>query len=467
MYKLASLSLAETEVLFRLGSLVNLQVKNNPLFSIIVLCVFTASTSAEVAIFTVPPPPKMLDQRVELIEPQGMLSLSEALSLALLHNPTLQSVAWDIRISNVKKLRAGLLPNPELDIEAENFLGTDELKGFDQAETTVSISQLFELGGKRAKREALALTERDLALWDYETQRLDIIHQVARRYIDVQANQARYKLAVETTNVAEEIYKNIVARVEAGMVSPLEQGKSRVEFAKARLHMARVQSELISKKQNLAAVWGSITPLFKDVSGDLYSVQTVPELSELLSRLYQNPDLARWSAEIERYQNAISLAKAQKIPNITFMAGARHFAGDDDFAVVAGASVPLLIFDTQQTGVDEAEMILTQAMQKQQAAKVSIRSALIDSYQQLQMSNVGIKVIREEVLPSAKEVLKAAKIAYRLGEIGSLDLLDAQRTSFQSGSQHLEALADFQHNVAKIERLIGGALNPSSNKITE
>lgn len=458
---------------FRLGSSVNLQVKNNQnkkyfqAINSFVFCLFVSSASAESKPYIVPSPPDMLKQRVELVEPQGLLTLTEALSLALLHNPTLQSFAWDIRIADVKTLRAGLLPNPELSLEGENFLGSRQLEDFDQTETTFSISQLFQLGGKRAKREALAMTERDLALWDYEARRMDIIYQVATCYIHVLANQARLKLAIETTAIAEEIYDTSVARVEAGMVSPLEQGKSRVELAKARLHKATVASELQIKKQNLAAVWGSVTPLFKKVIGDLSSVQTVPELPTLLSRLSNNPDLARWSAEIERYRKAIALAKAQKIPDITFMAGGRHFAEKDDFAVVAGISAPLFIFDTKQTGVDEAQMILTQAMQKQRAAKVAIRSELIESYQQLTLSQVGIKVIREDVLPSANQVLKAAKIAYRLGEIGSLDLLDAQRTSFQSGNQHLEALADFQLNVAKIERLIGGALSPLADKITE
>jgi cobalt-zinc-cadmium efflux system outer membrane protein len=71
------------------------------------------------------------------------------------------------------------------------------------------------------------------------------------------------------------------------------------------------------------------------------------------------------------------------------------------------------------------------------------------------------------VLPSAKEAFRAAKLAYRLGEIGSLDLLDAQRTLFQNSREQLEALATFQLNVAKIERLIGGGLNPSSDNISE
>ena len=428
---------------------------------------FLPSVLAETKPYTLPEPPNMLEQRIELVEPQGVLSLTEALSLALLHNPSLQEFAWDIRIEDVKTLRAGLLPNPELSIEAENFLGSGQQRDFDQTETTVSISQLFELGGKRAEREALANTERDLALWDYETKRLDIIYQVAKRYLEVLANQARLKLTTETTFVAEEIYNTVVARVEAGKVSPLEQSKSRVELAKARLGKARVVRELINKKQNLAAIWGSMMPLFKAVSGDLFAMQTVPELSILISRLKNNPDLARWSAEIERYRKALNLAKAQKIPNITFTAGGRHFADNDDFAVVADISVPLFIFDNKQTGVDEAEIVLAQATQKQQTAKVVIYSSLIENYQQLQMSEVEIKVFLEDVLPSAREAFKAAKIAYRLGAIGSLGLLDSQRTLFLSESQYLEASVNFQLNTAKIERLIGGALTPSSKEFSE
>jgi outer membrane protein, heavy metal efflux system len=429
-------------------------------FSGIVFCLFLPTVNADPETYTVPPPPNILEQRVQLIEPQGTLSITDALSLALLHNPTLQEFAWDIRIGDVKALRAGLLPNPELGIDVEDFLGGGQKQSFEQTETTLSFSQLFELGGKRSKRKALANTERDLAIWDYESKRMDVIAQVAARYIDVLANQARLKLANETAALAEEIYDTVVARVKAGKVSPLEQSKSRVELAKARLSKAKVLRELVSRKQNLAALWGSMNPMFNNVNGDLYLVQTVPEFSILISRLDNNPDLARWSAEIERYQKAISLAKAKKIPDLTISAGARYFSDNNDVAGVAGVSLPLFIFDNKQTGVDEANMILTQAMQKRQAVRIAMRAALVDNYQQLQMSQVEIEAFREEVLPSARTALKAAKVAYRLGKIGSLDLLDSQRTLFQSNSQYLTALAAFHLNIAKIERLIGGALQP-------
>lgn len=459
--------------LSELGNSVNLKIINNlfnrycQLFCFVIISLVLSSVYVDAQAYEVPLPPNMLEQRVELIEPEGELSLSEALTLALLHNPTLQEYAWGIRIADVNSIQAGLLPNPELAIEAENFLGSGQQKDFEQTETTVAISQLFELGGKRGKREALASTEKDLVLWDYESKRMDVIYQVAVRYIKILSTQARVKLAAKTMIVAEQIHKTVVTRVEAGLVSPLEQSKSRVELANTRLRNAKVLRQQISNKQNMSALWGSVAPIFDLMSGNIFSVQAIPEFPVLLAKLQNNPDLARWTAEIERYRNAINLAKSKKIPDITFMAGGRHFAENGDIAVVAGLSIPLFLFDTKQTGVDEAELILAQALQKQQKVKVAIQSSLVNHYQQLQLSFVEINAYRDEVLPSAQAAFKASKLAFRLGEIGSLGLLDAQRTLFKSERQFLDASANFKLNVTKIERLIGGALHASAEKENE
>jgi cobalt-zinc-cadmium efflux system outer membrane protein len=241
-------------------------------FSAFLFCIYLSLVHAETKLYDLPAAPNILEQRVELVEPQGFLSLTGALSLALLHNPVLQDYAWSIRIADIETLRASLLPKPEIEIEAENFLGSEQQSDFDLIETTLSISQLFELGGKAAKREALANKQRDLVLWDYEAKRLDIIYQLATRYIEVLAGQQRFKLATEASVVAEEIYNTTVARVNAGKVSPLEQSKSGVELAKTRLNKVRIEARLVSKKQKLAAVWGSLIPRFKEVAGDLFAV---------------------------------------------------------------------------------------------------------------------------------------------------------------------------------------------------
>ena len=429
-----------------------------------VFVLFSSLLMAKEKTYTVPAPPDMLRQRIELIEPKGTVSLTEATALALLHNPTLQGYAWAVRIADVNTLQASLVPNPELTIEAENFFASEQ-QGEDVTEITASISQVFELGGKSKKRESLANAERDVVLWDYQSQRSTVIYAVAKHYIDVLANQAHLKLSTKMLTVAEKLYKTVVNRVDAGLVSPLEQSKSRVDLANVRLNQVKAQREQLSYKQNLSAVWGSVNPQFETVSGDLFALQSVPAFSVMLDRLGNNPDLARGIMDITRYRQAIKLAQSQKIPDITVMAGARHFAEDDGYAAIAGISVPLFVFDTQQTGVDKAQIMLAQAVQTQRAKKITLQSALVESYQQLKMSQVEIKAFKDEVIPSALDAFKAVQLAYQLGEVGAMALLDAQRILFKSEQQYLDAATAFRQSVIKIERLIGGTLYLSPEKV--
>ena len=72
---------------------------------------------------------------------KGSLTLSDALQLALQRNPQLQAFSLEIRAREAATLQAALLPNPELDVEVENFAGSGPLSAFKATETTVSIGQ--------------------------------------------------------------------------------------------------------------------------------------------------------------------------------------------------------------------------------------------------------------------------------------------------------------------------------------
>ncbi len=59
-------------------------------------------------------------------ELRGTISLHDALTAALLRNPDLAAFSWEVRSREARALQAGLLPNPELAFEIENFGGTDD-----------------------------------------------------------------------------------------------------------------------------------------------------------------------------------------------------------------------------------------------------------------------------------------------------------------------------------------------------
>ena len=86
-------------------------------------------------------------------EPKGVITLSQALTAALRNNPDIESVTAEIKAQEARAVQAGLLPNPEIGIEVENFGGSGDVSGFDATETTVRMSHA-RTGEKKAKRIA-------------------------------------------------------------------------------------------------------------------------------------------------------------------------------------------------------------------------------------------------------------------------------------------------------------------------
>src|SRR5829696_3534698 len=179
--------------------------------------------------------------------PTGPLSLRDAVALALLNNPGLAAFAWEIRAREARVLQAGLRPNPILGVLAEDLGASragDALDQFVQPQATIQLSQVIELGGKRVARRELALTNRDLAAWDYETARIDLLTRVSQAFTDVLAAQETVALTEETTRLVEQVHDSVGARVVAGVVSPIEETRANVALAAVRVDLARARRGL-------------------------------------------------------------------------------------------------------------------------------------------------------------------------------------------------------------------------------
>ncbi len=408
-----------------------------------------------------PVPPETPPRLTEIPAPEvpASLSLWDALALSLRHNPRLNAAKWSLRGQAARVTRAGLLPNPRIRIALEDFAGSGEHRGYNLAETTLMLSQLIELGGKRMKRYRLAGTERDLALWDYEAERLQTVMTTMQGFIAVLADQKRVELARQTLALAQKLHQTVSARVQAGEVSRLESYKSRVELARARLQASQAEQSLVASRQRLAAVWGDLEARFEMVSGNLDETRQPPDLPVLVSLLESNPDVARWATEMSRRQRLLEVARAATIPDLTIRAGVRQYAENGDVAAVAVFQLPLFIFNNQKTQVDEAAAGVNQAQYLRRSNLVEARRQLVAAYQQLQQTRIASEILHQEVLPSAEAAFDAVREAYRLGKVGVLDLIDAQRTLFSARRQEVDTLAAWHLWRAALERLVGGALN--------
>src|SRR5262249_15262737 len=110
------------------------------------------------------------------------LSLDQAIARAIDYDPGLRAAQAGVDAAIGGRTQARTRPNPELDAEVENFDGTGELRGFDSAETTFSLSQEVEIGGQRRARIRLAERELQGAELDRAIRGLDLIRDVQLAY---------------------------------------------------------------------------------------------------------------------------------------------------------------------------------------------------------------------------------------------------------------------------------------------
>ncbi len=389
-----------------------------------------------------------------LPEEGGELALDQALSLALLNNPGLATASYEILAAEKRAVQAGIYPNPEFEAELEDIGGTGELRGFNSTETTLSISQQLLLGGKRRKAMQSAALEGDLAAWDYESKRLDVITEVRDVFIRVLASQQRVELQEELVELAERLVDSIVERVDAGKVSPAELSRARVNLSATRVGLERARRELETNRRQLAATWGSRTAAFSRVVGTLDTLTAVPPLERLEPYLSLNPDLAMYEKELEQRESVIALEDAGRIPDPVVSGGFRRINESDDDSFVLAFSVPLPLSDRNQGSRQEARVQLARTRWEKEGKAVQLGAALEDIHNRLRSAYHESVTLRDRTVPEARKAFEVIREGYLMGRFDFLDVLDTQRTLFEAREQYLLALTEYHRMVAEIERMI-------------
>ena len=383
----------------------------------------------------------------------GQVTLAQALALTLKQNPDLAAFSWDVRSAEARILQARLWPNPELGTQSEDIGGSKQSSGFSHSQTTLQLSQLLELGGKRSARVREATFGHELAKLDYETKRLDTLKKTAQAFVEVLSAQERVRLAQENVELASGLIPDIRKRIEAGKASAVEQTRSEVAVASARIELDQTRRALLTARQHLAAQWGSAQPKFTRVVGDLEHVTYLPSLENLSMNLAQNPEIARWEPETDKRQATLRLQQAQAVPNVILSAGPRYIVEPGEWTQVIGFSLPLPFWNRNQGAILEARHQLAKADDEKRSAVTRLSTELNDAYQTVARTSNEIHVLKESVLPGAEKAVEAIRQGYEAGRFSYLDINEGRRTLTAARLQYLQALSDYHKSVAEIEAL--------------
>lgn len=401
-------------------------------------------------------------------ETKEPITLKNAVTLALMHNPQLEAFSFEKRAREARTLQSGLLPNPELNIYLEDGTGSGEFSGFSrfgQSQTTIQLSQLIELGGKRASRILSSNLSKKLADWDYETKRMDVLTQVAKSYALLLKAQEHLKLSEDLVQLGKNFHNTVNERIKAGKVAALEKVKSELNLSSLIIELENAKSELKIARSNLSITWGTVQPKFESAIGNLNQISDVPTLENLKTRLSQNPDLARWTTELEQRQAMLDNELSKSIPDVELQGGFRRFEPTDDNSLVLGITIPLQFFNRNQGAIEEARQKLGKAESEKRAKEAFTEKTLLETHRALVFYRKRVTTIKNQILPGAEKAFNGIQEGYRFGKFNLLDVLDSQKTFFKTKNLYIDSLAQFHSTLADLERLIGepiASLNPAS-----
>lgn len=391
------------------------------------------------------------DHRDDINEPRGALTLGDAIAAALQRNPELRSADFDIRAADARRQQAGQRPRPEVGIEFENFAGSGRVRGTDALETTLTLSQVIELGDKRRRRIDVAGLGRDSAALQREARQLDVLAEVTRRFIDVAVAQQQLELSRAAATLSETTLRAIERRVAAARTPEAERSRAAIALGRARLEERQLMQSLRSAQRRLAASWGSSEPRFTDVRADLFDLPAVADLDTLLRKLEANPEFLRFANEQRLRDAEWQLAKAEARGDVTVGGGLRRFEETGDTGLVLSVSMPL--GSRNQGAIREAALRREQVDVDRQAAFIDAQSLLYGFYQSLQQARIEVETLRTQLIPQAEAALGQTRYGYERGRLSYVELAAAQQELIALRREAITAAATYHRLLAEIERL--------------
>ncbi len=389
------------------------------------------------------------------------LSLSGAIQRALEQNPQLKVFYTQVKAREARTWQESLLPNPELDIEVENFAGTGPYTAFKSTESTITIGQPIVLGGKIDKRTRIAAAESDIALLQYEIQRLEVVTRVRNDFTQMLRAQRRLELERKLLELSRSFKKNVDRLVQSGRLSRAESARAQVELSNRQVALQQSLRQLNNARRRLAAAWGAKSPDFKFVKGDFITLEAALNTDEIWQKLRNSPLVIRQQAVMERQKTETELAEALAIPDPIIRLGYRKLNESGDQAFVTGVSIPLPVFDRNQGGRQEAVLRQLQSAEELETLKNDLNTEIGVRLETIQNISNEIEIMKNTILPQASKAYEIIYENYQRGKYAIIDVLDAQRQLFNAEGRYIDLLAELNIQIIGLEGVLGQAIDAS------
>lgn len=384
---------------------------------------------------------------------EELITLPQAIQKAMDTSPRITASNAKLDAAKAEEKQAAYWNNPKLGLEVENFSGTGDFNGTDNAEYTLSINHTLEIGGKRAARKESAKAIKNAVSTDVLIEKLNIERDVHLAYSEVLAKAEGVKLAIEQEDLAKKILETVVRRVSAAAEPEIQQSKAEVAYETSVIARELETQQLYTAKSNLSRLWGEPALNLSLDHSHFFDLESPEKLVFYQEKLKDIPDIQKLAFLKLEKESLLKLEKSKVIPDPDFSLGVRNYRETGDQALIFEVSVPLPFFNRNGGNISKARSQITQVEYESRQIVLLLEQEVMSSWQQWVSSFTKADRLKRKLIPAAKKAFQLANSGYEKGKFSYLEVLDAQRTLFDARTQYHDALKHYHHSRANLERL--------------
>ena len=348
------------------------------------------------------------------------------------------------------------LPNPEVELVA-GPVRPRGVGGPDGSARSLAVSQPLDYAAVREARAGVADAGVLAAQAAERVLRRALHAKVRNAFYQILQREEQLRIAEEDLANLQQIRDRVGLRVDLGESPRLDLIRADTELLNARRARDAARMRVDQARAALAVLVAAPADSPIEVAGGLPALPPVPPLPDIReSALRTNPELAQLDAERGRSRARVDLEQRLRTPAVSLRGGVDQEPDQSRWRL--GVSVPLPLFNRREGQIREAAAEAAFAQAQFDARRQALLAELDQAYTGFSLARQQVQAFEGGLLRQAQQSLRVAEAAYRFGERGIIEYLDAQRTLRLVRQEYANALFEARYALIELERLIGSDL---------
>ena len=390
--------------------------------------------------------------------PGQTITLEQVIAMAESNSPRLRGAAAGLQQASAAVSTARVYTNPSVEVfegrQSARPIPTPGVPGLLQH---YAAYQTLEVPSERRTRLQSAQFAAIASRFAQAGTTLTIVAEAKRAFYDVLRAREEVAHTRETLTLVEDLRRRVQVEVDVGEKGRLELTRAEAEVARARYAVRSAQLGLANATAllRIAIAAPADTPLVPQ--GDLEARVVLPPLPEMRAQVLRtHPALAESQANIQSAQANLEHERALRIPQPTLFG---EFENQPDLRFWrAGVTIPIPLWDRRRGRIEGAKAGVAQQSAQLDQRRLELISTTERAFEAYQLAEQQVDSLQAGELRAAESAVTGAQAAYRFGERGILEVLDAQRVLQSVRDDLLNAQFARQSALVDLEEL--GALTP-------